>query len=319
MNVLLTGGTGFFGKALLRRWLAASVDNQVPSVMVLSRDPEGFLTRYPEFAHRPWLRFHLGDILDPSTLPLGTPFTHLLHAAADSTLGPLLTPLQRYTQIVEGTRNLLDFAVANSIPRFLLTSSGGVYGSLPREMVQIPECYHGMPDPLNALHAYSVAKRCAEHLCVLYQQFGIQTVVARCFAFVGQDLPVHAHFAIGNFIRDAMSAPCITVNGDGTPIRSYMDQRDLARWLEKLLFNGKAGQAYNVGSDIPITIGALANLVRDILAPAKAVCVSSLAEEGGQFRNVYVPSIEKAHTDLGLTLKYDLREAILHSAQYAMI
>jgi len=319
MNLLLTGGTGFFGRALLRHWLAlARMGGQVPMVTVLSRSPQKFCAQYPEFAGQHWLHLHQGDILEPASLPVDAGFTHVLHAAADSTEGPRLSPLQRYAQIVDGTRHLLDHAAAQRIPRFLLTSSGGVYGPQPAQMETISEHYNGMPDPLSAAHAYSVAKRCAEHLCALYQQqFGLEVVIARCFAFVGRDLPLDVHFAIGNFIRDALEAPVITVNGDGTPVRSYMDQRDLAHWLEVLLRQGKAGQAYNVGSDAAITIGELAYLVRDILAPHKPVSISARAVGDGSFRNRYVPSIDKARTELGLQLQHPLMEAIQEAARHA--
>ncbi|MFN7882638.1 MAG: NAD-dependent epimerase/dehydratase family protein, partial [bacterium] len=303
MVLLLTGGTGFFGKALLRYWLEChSRGNATPDVTVLSRSPESFLGKHPEFFGQPWLRLHRGDILQPSTFPTNATFTHVLHAAADSTFGPQLTPLERYTQIVDGTRYLLDYAVAHDIPRFLLTSSGGVYGPQPQDLEQMPEGYNGMPDPLNAQHAYSVAKRCAEHLCALYQdRHGLQTIVARCFAFVGRDLPLNVHFAIGNFIRDALTAPEITVGGDGTPVRSYMDQRDLAQWLVALLEYGRAGQAYNVGSDAAVSISELARLVRDTLAPDKPVRITG-SPSAQNFRNRYVPSITKARTELGLEL-----------------
>ena len=318
MSLLLTGGTGFFGKALLRHWRAThDSGGWGPQVTVLSRRPEIFLAQHPEFSHQPWLRFHAGDILEPATLPASAGFTHLLHAAADSTLGPQLTPLQRYTQIVDGTRHLLDYAVSQGIARFLLVSSGGVYGPQPLELAQIPESYHAMPDPLQAEHAYSVAKRCAEHLCALYGlQHGVQTVVARCFAFVGRDLPLDAHFAIGNFIRDALTRAQITVSGDGTPVRSYMDQRDLARWLEVLLLQGCAGQAYNVGSDVAISIAELAHRVRDLLAPGKPVHIAAAAS-ATSFRNRYVPSIAKARAELSLTLRHTLDDAVRETARHA--
>jgi UDP-glucuronate decarboxylase len=318
MKLLLTGGTGFFGKALLRHWAAQAARGEVcGEVTVLSRAPGDFLERFPEFRQQTWLSFHEGDILVPDTLPTRGAFTHILHAAADSTFGARLAPVERYDQIVDGTRHLLNYAVRRGVQRFLLTSSGGVYGPQPPDLNYIPESHNGMPDPLNPAHAYSVAKRCAEHLCALYRyQHGLETVIARCFAFVGRDLPLDVHFAIGNFIRDALNSDAIGVSGDGSAIRSYMDQRDLAVWLLVLLERGQAGQAYNVGSDEEIGIGELANLVRDVLAPTKPVKIAGKAD-AGNFRTRYVPSIEKAQRELGLRLAFPLKEAVLETARHA--
>jgi UDP-glucuronate decarboxylase len=319
MNILLTGGTGFFGKSLLRYWCKNADSGQfVPTVCVMSRSPEQFLRSNPDFGSHQWLSFRAGNVLNPSSLPVG-PFTHVMHAAADSTLGPQLSPLERYNQIVDGTRNMLEYAVSNRVERFLFTSSGGVYGAQPVDMERVPETYLGMPDPLHSHNAYSVAKRSAEHLCTLFHDhYGLQTIIARCFAFVGQDLPLNVHFAIGNFIRDALTQPEITIGGDGTPIRSYMDQRDLAIWLNKLLVFGHAGQAYNVGSDQAITIKDLANLVRDTLVPNKRINI--LGQKSPQnFRNRYVPSIQKASAELGLSLSYSLEESVLETARFAKV
>jgi UDP-glucuronate decarboxylase len=141
-------------------------------------------------------------------------------------------------------------------------------------------------------------------------------VIARCFAFVGRDLPLDVHFAIGNFIRDALYAQEIVVSGDGSAVRSYMDQRDLATWLLALLERGQAGQAYNVGSDDEISIRELANLVREVLAPTKPVKIAGNAA-AGNFRSRYVPSIDKAQRELRLRLTFPLREALLETAHHA--
>ncbi len=125
------------------------------------------------------------------------------------------------------------------------------------------------------------------------EQHGLETVLARCFAFVGPDLPPDVHFAIGDFI----------------PLRTYLDQSALAHWLLTLLEHGRPGQAYNVGSDEVISIAALAHLVRDILAPEKPVHILGQPDPGAA-RNRYVPDIRKAQQDLGLSVTIPLAEAI---------
>jgi dTDP-glucose 4,6-dehydratase len=312
---LLTGGTGFVGRALLRAWLAAvSAGRAVPEVTVLTRSSRAFLERFPEFADLWWLRFHIGDVCAPESLPTGQSFSHILHMAADSTMGPQLTPLQRFGQIVYGTRNLLELGAATGVSRFVLTSSGAIYGPQPASVDRLAEDWPGSPDVLAPGNAYALAKRAAEHLCMLYQQScGIEVVIARCFAFVGRDLPLDVHFAIGNFIRDALGSESIRVSGDGTPIRTYLDQEDLAHWLLTMLERGQNGEAYNVGSDEIITIGALAHLVRDLLAPGKRVDVLG-GGGGSQGRNRYVPDITKAREGLGLTVRIPLAEAIRRAA-----
>ena len=313
-RILLTGGTGFFGRALLRKWQSnATSGDRIPKICVLSRNPKKFLDKYPEFYGQGWLDFHQGDILVPDSLPLKDTFTHILHAATDSTFGPQLKPLERYIQIVDGTRNLLDYAVKKCVSRFLLTSSGGVYGKQPHDMLSISENYNGMPDPLNPENAYSIAKRSAEHLCTLYrEQYSIKIVIARCFSFVGQDLPLKVHFAIGNFIHEALQENVIHVKGDGTPVRTYLDQRDLAHWLTEMLFKGSDGEVYNVGSDVPITIKELAQLVRDTIAPNKTVVIDAESKDIN-YRNRYVPDITKACSQLNLKISYSLQESILNT------
>jgi dTDP-glucose 4,6-dehydratase len=318
-RLLLTGGTGFFGRALLRHFHAQAKNESsarprdFSEIIVISRNPEAFASRYPDLAYAPWLRFLTADVCQRHSLEallIGEKLDAVLHAATDSTDAATLTPVEKLDQIVNGTRNVLELTVRLRARRFLLTSSGGVYGPQPAEMEEISENYCGMPDPLQMSSTYGVGKRMAEHLCFLYGQVhSLEIVIARCFAFVGPDLPLEAHFAIGNFIRDALHRPAILIGGDGTPVRSFLEQGDLAHWLLVILKHGRAGQAYNVGSDQAITIQELANQVRDLLAPNKPVHIQK-TDLGGH-RNRYVPSIKKATDELDLRVSVLLSDAIL--------
>jgi UDP-glucuronate decarboxylase len=313
MHIFVTGGTGFFGKALLRHW-----SNGAPAEMIgarftlLSRDPAGFCASHGELLSALDARLVAGDIEHPETLPTGD-YTHVLHAATDSTKGLSLTPIRRFAQIMEGTRHVLDLALRCGKPRVLLTSSGGVYGSLEQFRNGVPEDYNGMPDPLEPQNAYSIAKRQAEHLCALYHDaYGIDSVIARCFAFVGEDLPLEGHFAIGNFIADALAGRDIVIKGDGSPVRSYLDQRDLASWLTTLLIRGTPQRAYNVGSSEAVSIAELAAKICG-LAPGRRPEVRIMNDQPtGQAarRNFYVPDVRRAREELALRATFNLDESI---------
>ena len=309
--IFVTGGTGFFGRALLRQWMVMKeMGSFNEDVGILTRSPEVFLDSYPEFSKLYWLKFFKGDVLEYLTLPKNIEIDKIIHAATESTNGVMLTPFQTYNDITIGTNNLLKFAVQNNVRRFLLTSSGAVYGPQPANLDKIPEDYLGRPDPLHPSSAYGLGKSAAEHLCCLYRdQYGLQTVIARCFAFVGPDLPLKAHYALGNFINDALYSTEITIAGDGTPERSYMNQSDLAKWLLCLLDNGIAGSAYNIGSDQKISILNLAHLVRDVLSPGKPIVIQH-KKNNGQSRNFYIPNINKATKKLNLTLTIPLYKSL---------
>ena len=311
MRLLLTGGTGFFGRALLRKILFDSNHGVAPpQVTVMTRSVAAFLDKYPEFSNHYWLTYHQGDVLDPGLFPSGKDFTHILHAATESTRGPYLTPLRRYDEITHGTRNILEFARNLDDCRVLVTSSGGVYGAQPDSLEFIPETYLGIPDPLDPSSAYSLGKRAMEHLCALYgDAYGLKITIARCFSFVGKDLPLNAHFAIGNFINDALNSEVIRVTGDGAPIRSYMNQNDLAHWLLEILKYGDVGEAYNVGSNQAISIGDLAILVSDVLNAGKPVVFENSAEIF-RGRDRYVPDTTRAQTSLQLQETISLTDSI---------
>jgi UDP-glucuronate decarboxylase len=336
-HILISGGTGFFGKALLRHLLndhhqesghtessAKKVPAPISKVTIISRNPEAFLTQHPEFrdlSSVQWIRadlttndVNLIEVIEQSTAAQNG-FTHILHAATESTRGAELSHSSQFHQITQGTRNMLAVAKHFKAERFLLTSSGGAYGAMPSNLSAFPESHLGMPNPLDPRSAYGLGKRVSEYLCTLAaNDTGLEVVITRPFAFCGPDLPLDVHFAIGNFIRDALSKDEITVQGDGSPIRSYLDQDDLAHWLLTMLFHGKPGEAYNLGSDEGISIGDLAHKVRDLLAPNKRVVIRGPPNSTSP-RQVYVPDIRKAKEELGLTPTVSLNDSILRTAR----
>jgi dTDP-glucose 4,6-dehydratase len=88
-----------------------------------------------------------------------------------------------------------------------------------------------------------------------------------------------------------------------------MDAEDLCFWLLKILFEGKSGEAYNVGSDQVVSIGELAELVSSF-RPGCDVIFKMPQGELGDIVSAYVPNIDKAKVELGLDLKISLRDSV---------
>ena len=185
-----------------------------------------------------------------------------------------------------------------TVKRFLYVSSGAVYGKQEKEFAE--EC-----DPLNPVTLYGKGKMEAEQMCL---GSGIPCVIARCFAFVGEYLPKNAHFAIGNFLADLETKRNIRINGDGTPIRSYLYADDLAQWLVALLKNGRAGEAYNVGSEEAFSIRELAETIASRAIPPLTVEVKGIPS--GEKAQRYLPSTEKIRRDLNLSVPRTLVESL---------
>jgi nucleoside-diphosphate-sugar epimerase len=318
-RVFISGGTGFFGAWMLEslvycnRELALDV-----SATVLSRDPGAFARRMPHIAGETCIEMLQGDVRD-FAFPAGE-FEYVIHAAAPTSTAAASQPMELLSTLIDGTKHMLAFASARGAKRFLLTSSGAVYGRQPENVSHIPEDYVGGPEWLDANAAYAEGKRVSEQMCSLYAQgSGIDFVIARCFAFVGPHLPLDQHFAIGNFIADALAGRNIAVRGDGTPMRSYLYGADLAIWLWTMLLLESPPalnpQVFNVGSAEAISIRDLAQIVVEELDPFLKVEVAK-APIAGEPRLKYVPDVRSAENSLGLRPTIGLREAIRRTAAW---
>lgn len=314
-RLFITGGTGFFGCWFLETF--AWVNDRLKlaaSAVVLTRDPERLLKRAAHLANHAAIQFHQGDVRD-FRFPAGQ-FTHMIHAAteASATLNSQ-QPQEMLDTIIRGTSRCLEFGERSGVKKFLFTSSGAVYGTQPPELAHVPETFCGSPDPLSPSSAYGEGKRVGELQCVFANRSGkFETKIARCFAFVGPYMKLDRHFAIGNFILNALEGGPVIVKGDGTSLRSYLYAADLMVWLWTILFVGEPGRAYNVGSEEAVNIADLARLVAALVSPEIAVEIRE--KPSGQNPARYVPSTRRARAELGLKPYTSLADAVSRTMQW---
>ena len=310
-TLFITGGTGFFGKWILETiiWLNKTEETSI-SAIVLSRDPDRFLRRYPRFDEGS-IQYVRGDVRSFANSPSSVKIDYIIHAATDvKTIGSTKDELDLLDVCFGGTRRVLEYARETGAQRVLLTSSGAVYGRQPPGTERMTESHQGGPDPLSKSSAYGEGKRLSELLCCLYDStHGIHCTIARCFALAGPYLPLDVGLAFGNFVSDILKDRPIVIEGDGRPYRSYLYASDLMIWLFTILLRGKRRVAYNVGSSDAISIKELAETFCSIAGHRARFVVRQTPQRRQQHQR-YVPSVEKALAELGLRQHVFLEEAI---------
>lgn len=304
---MLVGGSGFFGKSILDYFQRRGLKKwDIETITVVARNAKQLKTNAPQLLDAR-VKLINADICSVNSLPKAD---LVIHAAASTDVRNYLTQPEKEIQNIQaGVTNFCQLAPTYlKGSKILYVSSGAAYGVQPPTMKFLEEDWIDlsldvMPDQKRG---YAIAKREAEHQFKKLSELSISTSIARCFAFVGPWLPRDQHFAIGNFIEDALHGGPIRINATHPVFRSYMHADDLVRWLMTMVSNAdKICETYNVGSDEEIEIGKLAGFV----AREFGVEVSRpmLTNEN---TDRYIPSIEKAKKYLNLDIKISLQESV---------
>jgi len=306
-KLLIIGGTGFFGKSFIDAFNRNLLDPwNIDEIIIMARNIKDFKNRYPKLASSK-ISFFEGDIASAQYLPDAD---YIIHAAASSDArNYLASPMSERLNIIAGTLNYSDLAKKfHQKSKIVYVSSGAVYGPQPCDLEKIPENFLFLEAdqlPENK-RDYAYAKRDSEKVIYGLGNDGLNVSIARCFAFLGPWLPLDQHFAIGNFINDGIHGQKILVKADRIVYRSYMYADDLVEWLMTIVEKSSPScPIYNVGSDQPILINKLAQKLGAIFG--QNVLMNDFEND---YIDRYVPNVNKAFEELGLTCKYNLNEAI---------
>ncbi len=306
-RIFITCGTGFVGKWLRETLMAAYACHGLGvTAMVLTRSADRFCGSFPSLAAWPGLSLVEGDVRD-FVFPKNA-CSHVIHAATDMT--NLADPLHTYEVIVEGTKRVLAFAADRAVSRFMLISSGAIYGKQPPELSHLVEDFTGAPPTTSPRDAYGQGKRIAEWLTSIQaDQYCMDCTIARLFAVTGPYLPLDSGYAVGNFVQNILAKQSIRILGDGTTMRAYLYAADMAAWLWTILLSGERGTAYNVGSERAVSIGHLAERVA-ALGGTDASVTYGQAPVPGHTPDRYVPATGRARNALSLQERIELDEGL---------
>ena len=307
-TLLIIGGTGFFGKSILdcyKRKLLAPWG--IDRIVVMSRNSGNFKYNHPELVST-GVEFFTGDITTINSLPSAD---YVIHAAASSNASLYLgNNAKEKRNIIKGTLNYCRLASKfHKDSKIVFCSSGAVYGYQPKDVKFLTEdMFFGDVEGLvEAKKSYAYAKRDSEKAIQKLGQEGLDVSIARCFSFVGKYLPLNQHFAVGNFILNAISGDLINVKSDRLVYRSYMYADDLVEWLMAIAQDSNTNcPIYNVGSEEKVEIRELARVVSSYVA-TEVVCEYECTNRGV---DNYIPSTAKVENNLGLRIKHNLQESI---------
>jgi len=151
-----------------------------------------------------------------------------------------------------GTKNVLDYCVANKVESILMFSSSEVYGTPNARNIPTKEEYVGTIPTRSSRSCYDIGKQVLETLCdVYYKTYGVNVKVVRPFNFYGPYMGVNDNRVLSNWMRNYLNDEPIVVYGDGQQTRTFCYAGDGIEMCLGVLTKGRNGEVYNVGNPTP--------------------------------------------------------------------
>ncbi len=253
MRIVVTGGCGFIGSALIR-FLLRETDAEVVNVdkLTYAANPASLL----QAVNNPRYHFVKADIADAAALcrvfQEHAP-DRVVHLAAESHVDRSIDAPETFLQTnIVGTFRLLETSLGyyRALPRerksefrFLHVSTDEVYGDLGADLPPFTERAAYAPSS-----PYAATKAAADHLVNAWQRtFGLPTLMTNCSNNYGPyQFPEKL---IPHMILTALAGQPLPVYGDGNQVRDWLHVDDHARALWTVLTKGTIGETYNVGGN----------------------------------------------------------------------
>ena len=247
-SILITGGAGFIGSHVVRRFVT-----QYPDYTIINLDKltyAGNLENLRDIDQLPNYHFVKGDICDTDLLnKVFTQYniTSVVHLAAESHVDRSIEdPLIFVKTNLIGTANLLQTARSHwqndfEGKRFYHISTDEVYGSLP-----IDDSLFTETTAYDPRSPYSASKAGSDHLVrAFFHTYHMPVVLSNCSNNYGPN-----HFPeklIPLFINNVIERKPLPVYGKGENVRDWLHVEDHARAIDVVFHKGKAGETYNIG------------------------------------------------------------------------
>jgi UDP-glucose 4-epimerase len=305
MHVVVTGGAGFIGSNLVDQLLDDG--HTVTAVDNLSTGSREFLVKSAE---------HLGfefvemDLLDERERlrEVVRPAEAVFHLAANADVRyGWHEPERDLRQNVMVTHNVLEAMRITGVQRLLFASTASVYGEAA---VPTPE---DCPFPVQT-SLYGASKLGAEALIQAYSEgVGFRSTIARFVSVLGAR---YTHGHVIDFVRSLRSEPTLlTILGDGTQRKSYLEVTDCVAAMTSLLESDRDGEAYNLGVDDSCSVLESANWICERLGVTPRFEFTG-GDRGWIGDNPHIHLDTAKLQSTGWRPRYSIREAIERTVDF---
>lgn len=318
MKILVTGGTGFIGAALVR-----ALHRDGHSVRVLDNDSRGRAANLLGMGV-PIIRADVRDFQAVREACAGIDIVYHL-AYINGTRYFYEIPDQVLEVAVRGTLNVIDAACAAGVKRLVYASSSEVY-HLPDEIPTSERVKLQIPDPINPRFSYGGGKLIGELLTLHYlRRRGVEGVIFRPHNVYGPAMGFE--HVIPEFVRRMLEQSgylqkrrlTFPIQGSGAETRAFCHIDDAVRGIMLVGQKGGDGEIYHIGNDETETsIAELAHMIAQLLGLTVAIEAGPLATGSTPRR---LPNIDKARA-LGyaptISLRHGLAETVAWYREYHM-
>ncbi len=290
-RVLITGGAGFIGSHLCRRFL-----DDGNEVVCMDNLLTGRLENIAELSGRDGFLFVKHDVTNFIHIPGDLDVVlHFASPASPTDFEKL--PIQILKVGALGTHKALGVAKDKGA-RFLLASTSECYGD--PEVNPQPESYWGNVNPIGIRGVYDEAKRFAEAMTMAYHRYhGVETRVVRIFNTYGPAMRPDDGRMIPTFFTQALRGEDLTVFGDGSQTRSINYVSDLVEGICRLL-DSDYTDPVNIGNPEEMTVVEVAERVLRTTGSRSQIVFRELPADDPKVRR---PDIGLAEKVLGWSPK----------------
>ena len=250
---IVTGGAGFIGSHMVDLLRGEGV-----TVRIIDNLTGGRRANIEHLDDDPEVTFHELDIRDTSScrkIMVGA--SYVFHFAGIGDLVPSIDkPLDYMSVNVQGTASILEAVRGNPLDRFIYAASSTCYG-----LAQTPT---REDHPICPEHPYALSKNLGEQTVLHWSKvYGLPINSVRIFnAFGLRSRTTGAYGAvIGVFIRQMLAGKPLTIVGDGSQRRDFLNVKDVVRGFWSVATKGRPGEVYNLAAGNPQSVNRLAELI----------------------------------------------------------